>query len=124
MCTDLEDALRALDALGQHVAHLNDPISERAGVEPGSLVAHLAQHILVEAVLRHHFARRLVLGAQSELKVALVVGRQLHSDCDVGAGVVAAHNHPLSVFATLLVRSRLKFVFKLDSVSRNVLLNI
>jgi hypothetical protein len=100
--------LRALDALRQHVAHLNDPVSEGTRVEPGSLVVDLAQHILVEAILCHLCARGLVFRAQPELKITLVVGRQLHSDCDVGAGVVATHNNPLAVFATLFVGPRLK----------------
>ena len=100
--------MRALDALRQHVAHLNDPVSEGTRVEPGSLVVDLAQHILVEAILCHLCARGLVFRAQPELKITLVVGRQLHSDCDVGAGVVTTHNHPLAVFATLFVGPRLK----------------
>lgn len=73
---------------------------------PGTLAVGALKDVLVEALFR--FGRRIVVErTQPELEVALVVGRQVDAQVDVGVHFVGARDDAQPVLAAVLVQSRL-----------------
>ena len=80
---------------------------------PWSSPTGFLKDVCVEALLRGHLCR-VVVGADPELEVAHMVGRQLHPDLDGLATLVLPHQHTSAVHPSRLIGTGLQ-IKKIES---------
>jgi hypothetical protein len=89
----------------QFVIALKDSVTRTGIIANGSILN--AQQILIQAFLGN-FSIIVYHSADTELKIAMMVRRQLYVDWYYRSSAITPNDHTISIFASCFMRTRLK----------------